>query len=293
MRTAWASFAADGNPRRGVPWPSFTATRACCRSGAPAAGRDELPSAHHCAFWAARLTATPTRKRRRHVQDPFQRDDDGHGLKKSRGRVSPTSGPVAPRSSARAPTTTSRCTISVTTEADVTEGSGGVWERLHYDWSDPGPRCARDHRLQRVGRQVRLHVHALDRASNGSDRRRRRHRPRGQEPKKEGSSRSCSVRSARASSARRSTAASRRSRLATTAAPTHAVHERRSGPASVEASEQARSAPWQWIALLYRRYRGRRRGVLVPSRGRSSDERRQLGRSTGTGARRQANARRP
>jgi hypothetical protein len=24
-----------------------------------------------------------------------------------------------------------------TSEADVTEGSGGVWERLHYDWSDP------------------------------------------------------------------------------------------------------------------------------------------------------------
>jgi len=23
------------------------------------------------------------------------------------------------------------------TEADVTEGSGGVWERLHYDWTDP------------------------------------------------------------------------------------------------------------------------------------------------------------
>ena len=23
------------------------------------------------------------------------------------------------------------------TETDVTEGSGGVWERLHYDWSDP------------------------------------------------------------------------------------------------------------------------------------------------------------
>ena len=23
-------------------------------------------------------------------------------------------------------------------DADVTEGSGGVWERLHYDWSDPG-----------------------------------------------------------------------------------------------------------------------------------------------------------
>ncbi len=24
-----------------------------------------------------------------------------------------------------------------TREADVTEGSGGIWERLHYDWSEP------------------------------------------------------------------------------------------------------------------------------------------------------------
>ncbi|HEY1302029.1 MAG TPA: hypothetical protein VGF24_00680 [Vicinamibacterales bacterium] len=24
-----------------------------------------------------------------------------------------------------------------TSEADVTEGSGGIWETLHYDWSDP------------------------------------------------------------------------------------------------------------------------------------------------------------
>jgi hypothetical protein len=23
------------------------------------------------------------------------------------------------------------------TQADVTEGSRGIWERLHYDWSDP------------------------------------------------------------------------------------------------------------------------------------------------------------
>jgi len=23
------------------------------------------------------------------------------------------------------------------TQADVTEGSKGIWERLHYDWSDP------------------------------------------------------------------------------------------------------------------------------------------------------------
>ena len=22
-------------------------------------------------------------------------------------------------------------------QADVTEGAGGIWERLHYDWSDP------------------------------------------------------------------------------------------------------------------------------------------------------------
>ena len=23
------------------------------------------------------------------------------------------------------------------TQADVTEGANGIWERLHYDWSDP------------------------------------------------------------------------------------------------------------------------------------------------------------
>lgn len=26
---------------------------------------------------------------------------------------------------------------SEASQADVTEGSGGIWERLHYDWSDP------------------------------------------------------------------------------------------------------------------------------------------------------------
>jgi hypothetical protein len=46
-------------------------------------------------------------------------------------------------------------------EADVTEGSGGVWERLHYDW------C--------IGLQ--LHLEAT---GQRNDRRRRRHRPRGQ-----------------------------------------------------------------------------------------------------------------
>ena len=33
-------------------------------------------------------------------------------------------------------------------EADVTEGSSGIWERLHYDWSDPQPRHHDDDRLQ-------------------------------------------------------------------------------------------------------------------------------------------------
>ena len=32
---------------------------------------------------------------------------------------------------------TSRCTTRARGQADVTEGSGGIWERLHYDWSDP------------------------------------------------------------------------------------------------------------------------------------------------------------
>ena len=50
---------------------------------------------------------------------------------------SPTSGRAARSSSATAPTSTSRCIDQGPAQADVTEGSGGVWERLHYDWSDP------------------------------------------------------------------------------------------------------------------------------------------------------------
>jgi hypothetical protein len=42
-------------------------------------------------------------------------------------------------------------------DADVTEGSGGIWERLHYDWSNPNH--AHDDRLQPVGRCVRPHLH--------------------------------------------------------------------------------------------------------------------------------------
>ena len=45
------------------------------------------------------------------------------------------------------------------TDADVTEGSGGVWERLHYDWSEPRPGRAHDHRLEHLGRHVGLRLH--------------------------------------------------------------------------------------------------------------------------------------
>jgi hypothetical protein len=38
---------------------------------------------------------------------------------------------------ATAPTNYLEVHIQGPGEADVTEGSRGVWERLHYDWSDP------------------------------------------------------------------------------------------------------------------------------------------------------------
>jgi hypothetical protein len=45
--------------------------------------------------------------------------------------------------------------------ADVTEGSGGIWERLHYDWSDPN-RVVLTTTDSNVGRCVwpHLHIHA-------------------------------------------------------------------------------------------------------------------------------------
>ena len=51
-------------------------------------------------------------------------------------------------------------------DADVTEGSGGVWERLQYDWSDPNRVAAQDDRLQRVRWRVGLH-YTLTRQPNG------------------------------------------------------------------------------------------------------------------------------
>ena len=51
--------------------------------------------------------------------------------------------------------------------ADVTEGSGGVWERLHYDWSDPNRVVHDDHRLERVGRPLGPHLHLDARSPTG------------------------------------------------------------------------------------------------------------------------------
>ena len=45
------------------------------------------------------------------------------------------------------------------TDADVTEGSHGIWERLHYDWSGPKS-CRLDHYgFQRVGWPLRPRLH--------------------------------------------------------------------------------------------------------------------------------------
>ena len=44
------------------------------------------------------------------------------------------------------------------TDADVTEGSGGIWERLHYDVRSQ-PCRPYDDGLQHVGRRVRPHLH--------------------------------------------------------------------------------------------------------------------------------------
>ena len=52
-------------------------------------------------------------------------------------------------------------------QADVTEGSGGVWERLHYDWSDP-------HRIVMTTTDSNVwggnsgHTYTLIRNSNGT-----------------------------------------------------------------------------------------------------------------------------
>ena len=53
------------------------------------------------------------------------------------------------------------------TEADVTEGSGGIWERLHYDWSDPN-RVQMTTTDSNVWGGASGHVYTFVRQANGS-----------------------------------------------------------------------------------------------------------------------------
>ena len=52
-------------------------------------------------------------------------------------------------------------------QADVTEGSGGVWERLHYDWSDPG-RVVLTTTDSNVWGGASRHTYTFTRRPNGS-----------------------------------------------------------------------------------------------------------------------------
>ena len=45
------------------------------------------------------------------------------------------------------------------TDAHVTEGSGGIWERLHYDWSDPNHVVLTTTNSKYWGWRVRPHVY--------------------------------------------------------------------------------------------------------------------------------------
>ena len=76
-----------------------------------------------------------------HVHDPLSPDDhlDARAVRRRPHRLRP--GPLGALS-ATAPTHTSRCITRAPHDADVTEGSGGIWERLHYDWSESQPRRA-------------------------------------------------------------------------------------------------------------------------------------------------------
>jgi hypothetical protein len=52
-------------------------------------------------------------------------------------------------------------------EADVTEGSGGIWERLHYDWSDPN-HVVLTTRDSNVWSELSGHTYTLTRQPNGT-----------------------------------------------------------------------------------------------------------------------------
>jgi len=52
-------------------------------------------------------------------------------------------------------------------QADVTEGSGGIWERLHYDWSDPN-RVVLTTTDSNVWGGASGHIYTLTRQPNGT-----------------------------------------------------------------------------------------------------------------------------
>lgn len=54
-----------------------------------------------------------------------------------------------------------------TLQADVTEGSGGIWERLHYDWSDPN-RVVLTTTDSNVWGGASGHTYTFTRRSNGT-----------------------------------------------------------------------------------------------------------------------------
>ena len=53
-------------------------------------------------------------------------------------------------------------------EADVTEGSGGVWERLHYDWSDHPHRVVLTTTDSNVWGGASSHTYTFTRQPNGT-----------------------------------------------------------------------------------------------------------------------------
>ena len=71
------------------------------------------------------------------------------------------------------------------TQADVTEGSSGIWERLHYDWSDPS-RVVLTTTDSNVWGGNSGHTYTFTRTPDGHDRRRGGSRPRRQEPQRTG-----------------------------------------------------------------------------------------------------------
>ena len=72
---------------------------------------------------------------RRHVNHPFQRDHDPHARPVHPGLTD--FGPGRSKLFSNSADDYLKVHHLGPAEADVTEGSGSVWERLHYDSSDP------------------------------------------------------------------------------------------------------------------------------------------------------------